>query len=309
MNGRLCGRKRSGMKIGFIGLGIMGAPMSTNLLKAGCELLVNDVSKEAVAKVVAAGGREATYEEIGTECGVVLTMLPTGAIVQQVLFGEGGVAPFMKPGTLVCDMSSVTPIESRTCQAKLAETGVRFVDAPCSGGEPGAIAGTLSFMCGGAEEDFEAVKPILLKMGGSAVRIGECGHGSIAKLSNQMIVNLTIAAVGEAFVFAQKCGADPEKVYQAIRGGLAGSRVLEDKAPMMCARNFKPGGKISINRKDIGNVLSTAKDMVIPVPFSAQLYEVMQNLWVNGQADEDHASIVKYFERLAGVEVRGGSQQ
>lgn len=296
------------MKVGFIGLGIMGRPMAKNLLKkkdqTGAELLVSDLNKEAVADVVAAGAKEATYAEIGAECNVIITMVPNGAIVQEILFGPGGVASTIKAGALVCDMSSVTPVESRQCYDKLKALGVGFVDAPVSGGEPGAINANLAIMCGGDEKDFSAMKPWFDILGSSAVLIGPSGSGSTAKLANQMIVNNTIAVVSEALVFATKAGADPEKVYKAIHCGLAGSAVLDAKAPMILDRNFKPGGPIRINHKDIRNCVATAHELDVPIPYTAQLYEILQTLKIHGHMDDDHGGIVQYFEKLAGVEVK-----
>ena len=292
------------LKAGFIGLGIMGRPMSKNLLKAGVELWVNDLNKEAVADVVAAGGKEATQAEIGANCDIIITILPNGEIVKGVLFGENGVASTIKPGSLVCDMSSVTATDSHYCADKLAEKGCAFLDAPVSGGEPGAINGTLAIMVGGKQEEFDRMKPYFDILGNSAVLIGPTGSGSITKLVNQAIVNLNIATVSEAFVLAAKAGADPEKVYNAICGGLAGSQVMHDKIPMIIKRNFKPGGKISINHKDIKNVLATAHELDVPMPLTAQLFEIQQAIKVAGGMNDDPRGYVKYFERLAGVEVK-----
>ena len=291
-------------KAGFIGLGIMGKPMAKNLLKAGCELMVYDINKDAVDEVAKEGAKAAGLEEIGRECEIIFTILPNGKIVSDVLFSENGVFSTVKAGAVVCDMSSVTPTESKACAAKLLEKGVGFIDSPVSGGEPKAIDGTLAFMAGGEEKDFEAVKPYMDIMGASALLIGPSGSGSVTKLANQIIVNLTIATVSEAFVLATKAGADPVKVYNAIRGGLAGSTVLDAKIPMIVERNFKPGGKISINHKDIKNVINTAHEIDCPVPLTAQLFEIMQALKVGGHRDDDHGGIVQYFEQLAGVEVK-----
>ncbi len=289
--------------IGFIGLGIMGKPMVKNLLKAGAPVRVNDLARSAVDEVAALGAIPSTPAEIGATCDVVFTILPNGAIVQNVLFGENGVASTLRQGALVVDMSSVTPGESRACAERLAAQDVSFLDAPVSGGEPGAINGTLSFMVGGDEETFQRAEPYFDIMGSSYTLIGGVGSGSITKLANQIIVNLGIAAVSEAFVLAAKAGANPEKVYQAIRGGLAGSAVLDAKAPMMYSRNFAPGGKISINHKDIKNVMNAAHTMNVPLPLTAQLYEIMQSLMLHGLADNDHSAIVRYFEELAMVKV------
>ncbi|MCD8225666.1 MAG: 2-hydroxy-3-oxopropionate reductase [Clostridiales bacterium] len=292
------------MKTGFIGLGIMGRPMAKNLLKAGMELLVTDLNKEAVADVVAAGATEATYAEIGAQCDRIIIMVPSGEISKSILFDEGGVASTIKPGTVVCDMSSVTPVESKECYDRLKEKGVGFLDAPVSGGEPGAVKGILAIMVGGDQADFDAMKEHFDILGASALLIGGSGSGSVTKLANQIIVNNTIAVVSEAFVLATKAGADPQKVYEAIRGGLAGSSVLDAKIPMIVERNFKPGGPIRINHKDIKNVVNTAHSLDVPIPYTAQLYEILQTLKIHGHMGDDHGGIVQYFEWLAGVEVK-----
>lgn len=291
------------MKIGFIGLGIMGRPMAKNLLKAGAEVIVSDLNQEAVKDVVAAGGKEGSYAEIGAQCDKLIIMVPNGAITKSILFGENGVASTIQPGSIVCDMSSVTPVESRECYAKLKELGVGFLDAPVSGGEPGAVAGTLAIMAGGEQAHFDAMKECFDILGSSALLIGDAGSGSVAKLVNQIIVNNTIAVVSEAFVFAAKAGVDCEKVYGAIRGGLAGSAVLDAKIPMILERNFKPGGPIRINHKDIKNVVETAHAIDVPIPYTAQLYEILQTLKLHGHMGDDHGGIVQYFEALADVKV------
>ena len=291
------------MKIGFIGLGIMGRPMVKNLLLAGAEVIVSDLNQEAVKDVVAAGGKEGSYAEIGAQCDKIIIMVPNGAITKAILFGENGVASTIQPGSTVCDMSSVTPVESRECYTKLKEIGVGFLDAPVSGGEPGAVAGTLAIMVGGEQAHFDAMKECFDILGSSALLIGDSGSGSVAKLVNQIIVNNTIAVVSEAFVFAAKAGVDCEKVYGAIRGGLAGSAVLDAKIPMILERNFKPGGPIRINHKDIKNVVETAHAMDVPIPYTAQLYEILQTLKLHGHMGDDHGGIVQYFEALADVKV------
>ena len=292
------------MKTGFIGLGIMGRPMAKNLLKAGKELLVSDLNKEAVADVVKAGAQEATYAEIGEQSDRIINMVPSGAISKSILFGENGVASTIKEGAVVCDMSSVTPVESKECYDKLKTKRVGFLDAPVSGGEPGAVNGTLAIMAGGDAEAFEAMQEYFDILGSSALLIGESGSGSVTKLANQVIVNNTIAVVSEAFVLAAKAGADPQKVYEAIRGGLAGSAVLDAKIPMIIERNFKPGGPIRINHKDIKNVVNTAHSIDVPIPYTAQLYEILQTLKIHGHMEDDHGGIVQYFEKLAGIEVK-----
>ena len=291
-------------RVGFIGLGIMGKPMAKNLLKAGIDLMVCDLNEQAVKEVVEFGAQASSYREIGEKCDIVFLILPNGDISKSVLFDEGGVAQTLTAGKVVCDMSSVTPVESKECFAGLEKIGVGFVDSPVSGGEPGAVNGTLAFMAGGRQEDFDKLMPYYNIMGSSAVLIGDSGSGSVTKLANQIIVNNTIAIVSEAFVMATKAGADPVKVYEAIRGGLAGSAVLDAKIPMIVERNFVPGGKISINHKDIKNVVNTAHAIDVPIPYSAQLYEILQTLKIHGHMNDDHGGIVQYFEALADIQVK-----
>ncbi len=291
-------------KVGFIGLGIMGRPMASHLAKAGVDLMVCDLDTALVKELCALGATSGSYAEMGRDCDIIITILPTGAIVRDVLFGEDGVASALSAGKVVCDMSSVTPGESKLCYEKLKELGVGFVDAPVSGGEPGAIAGTLAIMCGGDRADFDRLVPLFEIMGNSALLIGASGAGSVTKLANQIIVNMNIATVAEALTLATKAGVDPMKVYKAIRGGLAGSVVLDAKAPMMCGRNFVPGGTIRVNHKDIKNVLATAHEIDVPVPLTAQLFEIQQALKVGGHMDDDHSGYVQYFEQLADVIVK-----
>lgn len=294
-------------KVGFIGLGIMGRPMAKNLLAGGVDLMVSDLDRSLVDELCNMGATTGSYQEIAEKCNRILMILPTGAIVQEVIFSENGLAPHLKAGTVVCDMSSVTPGESQVCYQKLKEIGVGFIDAPISGGEPGAINHTLAIMCGGDQADFDKLEPLFMLMGNSALLVGSTGAGSITKIANQIIVNLNIAVLGEALVLAQKAGVDPQKVFYAIRGGLAGSAVLEAKAPMMYQHNFTPGGTIRVNHKDIKNALSTAHELDVPVPFTAQLFEIQQALKVAGHIDDDHAGYVQYFEKLANIKV--GNEQ
>ena len=289
---------------GFIGLGIMGKPMAKHLLAKLGELAVYDLQEGPVKELTDLGAVYKTPAEMAKDCEAVHCILPTEQIVQEVLFGEDGMLENAGALRYVCDHSSVTPGESRDCAEKLAAKGIGFVDCPVSGGEPKAIDGTLAFMAGGSQADFDALKPHFLAMGSSAVLVGDVGSGSIAKLVNQVIVNLNIAAVSEAFVLCEKAGADPRKVYDAIRGGLAGSTVLDAKIPKILAGDFAPGGTIKVNRKDINNVLSTAHACECPMPLSSQLFEIMQYLSAHGHLMDDHSGIVQYFEDLAGVQVR-----
>nr|WP_245867530.1 2-hydroxy-3-oxopropionate reductase [Sporomusa silvacetica] len=293
------------MKIGFIGLGIMGKPMSKNLLKAGYELVVMDRNQKAVDEVVAAGAKAvATPKEVAQQTDIIVTMLPNSPHVKEVVLGENGVIEGAKKGAIVADMSSIAPLVSRELAQKLAEKGVEMLDAPVSGGEPKAVDGTISVMVGGKQEVFDKCYPVLKAMAGSVVRTGDVGAGNITKLANQIIVALNIAAVSEALVLASKAGVEPELVYQAIRGGLAGSTVLDAKAPMMMDRNFKPGFRINLHIKDLNNVLETSHEVGVPLPLTSAVMEMMQSLKVDGMDQDDHSSLVRYYEKLANVEVK-----
>nr|WP_285716748.1 2-hydroxy-3-oxopropionate reductase [Pelosinus sp. IPA-1] len=295
-------------KVGFIGLGIMGKPMVLNLLKAGIDTTVYDVNPKAVEALVEAGAKAATSpKELATGSDVVITIVPNAAIVKSLLEGEDGILAGAKPGTVIVDMSSVSPVDSQKFAEVAAKYDCPFLDSPVSGGEPGAINATLAYMIGGDEAVVEKIKDVFLAMGKSITVIGPNGSGSVAKLANQIIVNLNIAAVSEALVLAQKAGADPEKVYQAIRGGLAGSVVLDAKAPMMYNRNFKPGGTLAINLKDITNVMDTAQSLDVPLILTSQLKQIMHSLKADGHIMDDHGGIVQFYEKLAGVEVKKGS--
>lgn len=292
------------MKIGFIGLGIMGKPMAKNLIKAGYELIVSDLNKQVVEELTALGAEAGVSNvEIASKCEIVITMLPNSPHVKAVVLGAGGVIEGAKPGTVIIDMSSIAPLASREIYAGLEAKGIDLLDAPVSGGEPKAIEGTLSVMVGGKRAIFDKCYDIMKTMAGSVVYVGESGAGNIAKLCNQVVVAINISAVSEALILAKKAGVDPDLVYQAIRGGLAGSTVMEAKAPMMMDRNFNPGFKIDLHIKDLNNVLETAHGVGVPLPITAQVMEMMQAIKLDGCGVEDHASIVKYYEKLANIEV------
>lgn len=290
-------------KVGFIGTGIMGKHIAYNLLKAGVDLAVFDANQSATDVLVKEGAAYRPIKELAETSEVIFTMLPNGDIVKQVLLGEQGAGEYAKPGTIFNDLSSIRPDEAGYIGQGLSAKGMYFLDSPVSGGEAKAQAGTLALMVGGDQEAFNRMKPLYDVIGASAVRIGGVGTGSVTKLTNQIIVNLNLIAISEGFVLAAKAGADPTKVYEAIRGGAAGSTIMDMKFPLMVERSFGPSAKISINHKDIGNVMSTAHSLNVPLPFTSLMFETMQCLMNEGQADEDHASIVKFFERLAGVEV------
>lgn len=292
------------MKIGFIGLGIMGKPMVHNIIKAGyTNVLVWNRSQAGIDTCVSYGAAASTPREIGESCDVVITMLPNSPQVKEIMLGQQGVAQYMKPGSIYIDCSSINPVASKEIAAVLTAGGVAMLDAPVSGGEPKAIDGTLSFMVGGDPEVFARMKPLLLTMGASAVLCGDVGAGNTTKLANQIIVACNIRAVAEALTLAQKAGVDPELVFNAIRGGLAGSTVLDAKAPMMIAGNDKPGFKIDLHIKDLNNVLDCAHAVGASVPMTASVMEIMQWLHSNGSGQCDHSAIAKYYEYLDGIQI------
>lgn len=292
------------MKIGFIGLGIMGRPMAKNLIKAGHELTVFDFNKEAVADLVSCGAAAAeSNKDLASKVDVVITMVPNSPQVRAAVLGKDGVVEGAKEGLVLIDMSSIDPTESKKIGAELAEHGIEMLDCPVSGGEPKAIDGTISVMCGGKKELFDKYYDMLMAMAGSVVYVGDLGSGNVAKLANQMIVAINIAAVSEALTFAKKAGTDPELVYQAIRGGLAGSTVMDAKAPMMLAGNYKPGFRIELHIKDLNNALNAAHAISSPAPLTAEMMEIMQFLRSEGCDKEDHSSIVKYYEKISGTSI------
>ena len=292
-------------KIGFIGLGIMGKPMAKNLVKAGYSLIVYDIVPEPVAELVAAGAEKASScKEVASKSDIVITMLPNSPQVKEAVLGPDGVLDGAKKGLILIDTSSIAPLASQEISAKVAEKGVIMLDAPVSGGEPKAIDGTLAFMVGGPEDTFNKVKGILDIMGGSVTLVGEIGSGNTTKLANQIIVALNIAAMSEAMTLATKAGVDPEKVFNAIKGGLAGSTVLNAKMPLALEGNFKPGFRIVLHIKDLQNALDTAHGVGVPVPLSSVVMEILQALKVDGHGADDHGGILQFYEKLAKVEVR-----
>ncbi len=292
------------MKIGFIGLGIMGKPMCKNLLKAGYTIQAYDIATVGVENVAKEGAipcKSAREAVKGTE--VVITMLPNSPQVKEVVLGENGIFNFMEKDSVLIDMSSIAPIASREVHDRLKEKGIKMLDAPVSGGEPKAIDGTLSIMVGGRKEVFEQYRELLLHMGSSAVYCGEIGAGNTTKLANQVIVALNIAACSEAFMLAKKAGVDPECVYQAIRGGLAGSTVMDAKVPMMLAGNDAPGFKINLHIKDLNNALSTGHEIGMMLPLTAQVMEMLQQLKNDGMGDRDHSALVHFYEKISGGKI------
>jgi 2-hydroxy-3-oxopropionate reductase len=292
------------MKIGFIGLGIMGKPMAKNIIKAGYEVTVFDINKDTVNELVAAGAKPGTSNaDVASQADVIITMLPNSPHVKTVVLGENGVVDGAKPGTVLIDMSSIAPLASKEVYEALAERGIEMLDAPVSGGEPKAIDGTIAVMVGGKKNIFDKMYDILNTMAGSVVYVGEIGSGNVAKLCNQAVVAINIAAVSEALVLAKKSGAKPDLVYKAIRGGLAGSTVMDAKAPLIMDRKFDPGFRIDLHIKDLNNVLETSHNVGAPVPLTAQLMEMMQAIKLDGAGVEDHSSIVKFYEKIGNIKV------
>jgi 2-hydroxy-3-oxopropionate reductase len=291
-------------KIGFIGLGIMGCPMAKNLLKKGYPLTVYDIVSEKIDELVKAGAKAGTSSKEVAEKSDIITMLPNSPDVKEAVLGKDGVLDGARPGSILIDMSSIAPLASKEIAERAKEKKVIMLDAPVSGGEPKAVEGTLAIMVGGPAETFEKVKNILGVMGASVTRVGEIGSGNTTKLANQIIVALNIAGMSEAMVLATKAGVDPENVFKAIRGGLAGSAVLDAKMPLVLKGNFKPGFRIELHIKDLANALDTAHQIGVSVPLSAAVMEVMQALKVDGKGADDHGGIIQFYEKLAQVQVR-----
>jgi 2-hydroxy-3-oxopropionate reductase len=293
------------MKIGFIGLGIMGKPMSKNLVKAGLDLVVLDHKKASMDELAALGAETVpTPRAVAERTDVIFTMLPNSPQVKSVILEKDGVLEGARAGTLVVDASSIAPLVSREIGDRLAERGVRFMDAPVSGGEPKAIDGTLSFMVGGREADFAEAQPLLAHMGSSAVLCGDVGAGNVTKLANQIIVAVNIAAVSEALLLAAKAGVAPEKVFDAVKGGLAGSTALNAKAPLIMDRKFDPGFRVNLHIKDLGNVLDTGHEVGAPLPLTAAVMEMMQTLRADGHEMKDHGALALYYEKLGNAEIK-----
>jgi 2-hydroxy-3-oxopropionate reductase len=291
-------------KLGFIGLGIMGKPMAKNLIKAGFAVIVHNRSLAPVHELAALGAQVAgSPAEVAQLSRAVITMLPNSPDVEQVVLGSNGIVEGAARGSIVIDMSSIAPLVSQSIARELESRGVDFLDAPVSGGEPGAIQGTLAIMVGGREDVFQRCRPIFEALGKSIVHVGSVGAGGVAKLANQIIVALNIAAVGEAFALASKAGLDPEKLFQAIRGGLAGSQVMEAKIPKILKRSFAPGFKIKLHQKDIANVLATADGLRVPLPLTGVVAQIFSSLMADEKGELDHAAIIQFVEKLAHVEI------
>ncbi|TXC65561.1 2-hydroxy-3-oxopropionate reductase [Piscinibacter aquaticus] len=291
------------MKIGFIGLGIMGAPMAGHLRAAGHELFVATRSKLPQALLDAGAVACASPKDVAERADVIITMVPDTPDVERVLFAENGVAAGLSKGKVVVDMSSISPIETKAFAKRINELGCDYLDAPVSGGEVGAKAASLTIMVGGPEQAFERVLPLFQLMGKNITRVGDNGDGQTTKVANQIIVALNIAAVGEALVFASKAGADPAKVRQALMGGFAASRILEVHGERMIKRTFNPGFRIGLHQKDLNLALQGARALGVSLPGTAHAAQLMQACAAHGFGESDHSALVRALEILAKHEV------
>jgi 2-hydroxy-3-oxopropionate reductase len=289
------------MKIAFIGLGIMGKPMAINLLKVGHELRVYDSNPSVIGELKAAGATVCSCSAETVEgVDVVITMLPNSPHVRSVMLEDDKLAEKMPRTATFIDCSSINPIASREIAAKLAELGIEMLDAPVSGGQPKAVDGTLSIMVGGKQEVFDRFRDVLAAMGSSVVLCGDVGAGNVTKLCNQTVVAVNIAALAEAMQMGQMCGVAPQKIFEAIRGGLAGSTVMNAKAPMMMDQNFQPGFRIDLHIKDLNNVVDAAKAVDAPIPLTQSVLEMMKVLHHDGDGVSDHSALLKYYQKLTG---------
>jgi 2-hydroxy-3-oxopropionate reductase len=288
--------------IGFIGLGIMGKPMAKHLVKAGYPLVVFNRTASKAQELVEIGAIQATSpKEVARQSDIIITMVSDSPEVELVVLGPNGVIEGVKPGSIVIDMSSISPIVTRKIAAELAKRKVAMLDAPVSGGEIGAIQATLSIMVGGDEAVFTEVKPILERMGKSVVRVGAIGAGGFTKLSNQIIVAAALQAMSEAMVLAKKAGVDMTLVYEAIKGGMAGGRTLDMKTPKLVERNFEPGFKIDLHLKDLKNALQAGRSLGVALPATGLIHELFSACSAQGKGQKDHSVIFTLVEQLAGM--------
>ena len=291
-----------GAPIGFIGLGIMGKPMARNLAKAGYDLVIYNRSRDDVDTLLAEGDEfqaAASPREVAERTKAIVTMLPDSPDVRDVVFGENGLLPAIDKGHLLIDMSTIAPATAVEVDAALRERGARALDAPVSGGDKGAIAGTLSIMVGGDDGDFHRAMPLFEAMGKTIVHVGGAGAGQIVKACNQVVVAINYAAVSEALVLGAKAGVDPEKIVEVLSGGLAASRVLELKGPSMVAHKFEPGFRVDLHRKDLGIARSTAAENSAPIPVTAVVSQLFEAAAAAGKGDRDHSALVTVYEELA----------
>ena len=294
------------MKVGFVGLGIMGKPISINVQKAGHQVYAFDFNMDRAKDLVELGGIACSCgKEVAENADVVITMLQNSPNVESALFDPNGLAEGLSAGKCVIDMSSIAPLASRDFARRLEEIGVDFLDAPVSGGEPKAIDGTIAVMVGGKQDVFDKYEGLLKTMASTVTLVGEVGAGNITKLANQMIVAINIAAVSEAYSLAKKAGVDPARVYEAIRSGLAGSTVMDQKSQKIFDGDFTPGFRIELHIKDLQNVMDTSHQVNVSVPFSSLAMEIMQSLKAHGHEKDDHSGIAEWYEMVNGMKLQG----
>jgi 2-hydroxy-3-oxopropionate reductase len=288
--------------IGFVGLGIMGRPMARNLLRAGHALVVHSRSRGPVDEIAKAGAKVATSpRDVASQCDVLITMLPTSPDVEQVVLGRDGVIEGARPGLVLLDMSTISPLVSQKIGAALAEKSVKMLDAPVSGGEKGAVDGVLSIMVGGDKAVFDTALPIFQAMGKTITHLGPLGAGGFTKLANQIIVAVNLTALGEALTLAKKAGLDRELTLTALAGGLAGSKCLDQKKPNYLADTYNPGFKIDLHYKDLGLIMESARALGVPLPATAAVQELFSALRVKGRGGLDHSGVITLLEDLAGL--------
>lgn len=289
-------------RIGFIGLGIMGQPMARHLLNAGFPLTVHNRRQSVTDEFVAAGAQAAQLpREVAASSDVVITMLPDTAVVEEVLTGPDGVIEGAHEGLVVIDMSTISPVTTRALAGRLARGGVQMLDAPVSGGDKGAILATLSIMAGGPQATFQRCLPIFQALGRTIVHVGESGAGQVVKACNQIVVALTIEAIGEALVLGTKAGVEPKNILHVLGGGLAANRFMEQRGPSMLAHDFAPGGRVRFHHKDLGIALALARASGASLPVTALVDQMFASLEASGRADLDHSALLLYLEELAGL--------
>jgi 2-hydroxy-3-oxopropionate reductase len=292
-------------KVGFIGLGIMGRPMAKNLMEAGYELVVHNRSPEKAEELAKEGNATAAAspEQVAQACDIVITMLPDSPDVEAVVAGEGGVLEGIRDGAMLVDMSTISPVVTRELSEKVREKGASMLDAPVSGGDVGAIEGALSIMVGGSEEDFERARPLFDVMGKAATHVGPIGAGQVVKACNQIVVALTIEAVSEALVLGSKGGVKPEKLVEALSGGLAGSAVMEAKKEKFFSHDFEPGFRIELHHKDLGIALAAGREYGVALPATAIVDQMLEALKAKGRGDRDHSALLTLLEEAAQHEI------
>jgi 2-hydroxy-3-oxopropionate reductase len=288
----------AGDKVGFIGLGIMGKPMAHNLMKAGHQLVIYSGSSSADEMVGEGAEAADSFRAVAEASDIVITCLPASPQVEEVYKGDEGLIAGASEGDLLIDMSTISPLVTKELALQASERGVRMLDAPVSGGEPGAISGELSIMVGGAEEDFARAQPLFGAMG-TAVHVGEVGSGQIVKACNQIIVGIVIEAVSEALVLGSKAGVDPAKIIEAVSGGLAGTKVMEQKRTNFLEHDFAPGFRVELHHKDLGIALATAREVGVPLPVTALVDQMFQSLQVKDRGELDHSALLTAIEDAA----------